>query len=165
MSSGFSPVLQAKVVERRCVGELEIGEVPVDDLAVARREVDVARRVRVHLLQLRDQRLLLLRQPLVLLRRQVQLARLRPDEQSEVLLFNSNEIDRILGGLSLPEGKLPRHISVLVVLELLVLLPQVLHFVPHGDALVEVGLQLLLQGDDLLPVLDLALLHVFLLIN
>ena len=65
----------------------------------------------------------------------------------------------------IPEGKLSRHISVLVVLELLVLLPQVLHFVPHGDALVEVGLQLLLQCDDLLPVLDLTLLDVLLLIN
>ena len=76
------PVLEAEVVEGRGVGELQVCEVPVDDLAVARGEVDVARRVRVHLLQLRDQRLLLLRQPLVLLRRQVQLARLRPDEQS-----------------------------------------------------------------------------------
>ena len=157
------PVLEAEVVEWRGVGELEVGKVPVDDLAVARGEVDVARRVRVHLLQLRDQRLLLLRQPLILLRRQVQLARLRPDEQSEVLIYYSNEIDRMLGVLS-PEGKLSRHISVLVVLELLVLLPQVLHLVPHGNALVEVGLQLLLQRDYLLPVLDLALLDVFLLI-
>ena len=45
------------------------------------------------------------------------------------------------------------------------LLPQALHLVPQGDALVEVGLQLLLQRDDLLPVFDLTLLDVLLLIK
>ena len=36
------PVLQREVRQRRGVGELEVGEVPVEDLTVAGREVDVA---------------------------------------------------------------------------------------------------------------------------
>ena len=36
------PVLQREVRQRRGVGELEVGEVPVEDLTVAGREIDVA---------------------------------------------------------------------------------------------------------------------------
>ena len=48
-------------------------------------------------------------------------------------------------------------------LDLLVLLVKVLDFVPQQRDPVLVGLQLLLDGDDLLPVVDLLLLHVLVL--
>ena len=44
-------MLEREVVERGGVGELQVGEVPVDDLTVARGQVDVGRRVTVKLLK------------------------------------------------------------------------------------------------------------------
>ena len=60
------PVLQGQVGQRRGVGKLQVGKVPVDDLAVARRQVDVGGRVGVEFLQLFRQHRLLLFQPVEL---------------------------------------------------------------------------------------------------
>ena len=67
------PVLQAEVRQRRRVGKLEVGEVPVDDLPVPRGEVDVGGRLSVQLLQFLCQILLLLLQFVKLLNVMVQI--------------------------------------------------------------------------------------------
>ena len=51
-------MFERQVVERSRVREFEIGEMPVDDLTVARRQVHVGGRVSVHLLKVENEILL-----------------------------------------------------------------------------------------------------------